>query len=322
MTSPKKANKFTFFLLLYMTAIPLLLSLFVKLMGYKDTPQWLYNSVIIFQDFIVFVFPVVLYLLSTKQNIVHIVPHEKLSYKNILYITALAFLVMPFMNVLGVFASLFVSTSVSNEIVQNINQLPFVLGIIALAVLPAICEEVVFRGIVMTGYKKLSPITAIIISSLFFGFMHQNLYQFSYAALTGIFLGFLVFYTNSIYSSILAHFIINSSQVVISKLVLMQDSATIIESLKQPISKSEIIAQLIGSAFISLLILPFFILIFYKFAKRNRDNSTRYSLDATRNKLYIDLNENTEEKIKIVDKYFIGILILAAILFTVTALYL
>ena len=56
-----------------------------------------------------------------------------------------------------VIASIFVNTAVSNEIIADINELSFPLGVISLAVLPAICEEVVFRGIVMTGYKKVSP---------------------------------------------------------------------------------------------------------------------------------------------------------------------
>ena len=117
----------------------------------------------------------------SKQKITDLVPHERIDFKNVIYIVGLAILVMPLMNILGVIASIFVNTSVSNEIVNDINELSFSLGLISLAVLPAICEEVVFRGIVMTGYKKVSPFVAIMVSSLFFGFMHQNLYQFSYA---------------------------------------------------------------------------------------------------------------------------------------------
>jgi len=225
---------------------------------------------------------------------------------------------MPLMNILGVIASIFVNTAVSNEIIADINELSFPLGVISLAVLPAICEEVVFRGIVMTGYKKVSPFVAIMISSLFFGFMHQNLYQFSYAALTGVFLGFLVYFTNSIYASVLAHFIINGSQVVATKLALMDNSQAIMESLKEPLSKSDILEQLAGSFFLAILTLPFFILLFYKFAKRNKASSARYVLCSVSKELYVELDE-VEKKDKIVDIYFIGVVIITVALFIATS---
>lgn len=262
MMTPKKANKFTFFLLLYMAVLPFALFFVVKLLGYNETPKWFTQAITLFQDFIAFVIPVCVFLFFSRQKITDLVPHEKIDFKNVIYIIGLALLVMPLMNILGVIASIFVNTAVSNEIIADINELSFPLGVISLAVLPAICEEVVFRGIVMTGYKKVSPFVAIMISSLFFGFMHQNLYQFSYAALTGVFLGFLVYFTNSIYASVLAHFIINGSQVVATKLALMDNSQAIMESLKEPLSKSDILEQLAGSFFLAILTLPFFILLF------------------------------------------------------------
>lgn len=289
MMTPKKANKFTFFLLLYMAVLPFALFFVVKLLGYNETPKWFTQAITLFQDFIAFVIPVCVFLFFSRQKITDLVPHEKIDFKNVIYIVGLALLVMPLMNILGVIASIFVNTAVSNEIIADINELSFPLGVISLAVLPAICEEVVFRGIVMTGYKKVSPFVAIMISSLFFGFMHQNLYQFSYAALTGVFLGFLVYFTNSIYASVLAHFIINGSQVVATKLALMDNSQAIMESLKEPLSKSDILEQLAGSFFLAILTLPFFILLFYKFAKRNKASSARYVLCSVSKELYVGI---------------------------------
>lgn len=318
MMTPKKANKFTFFLLLYMAVLPFALFFVVKLLGYNETPKWFTQAITLSQDFIAFVIPVCVFLFFSRQKITDLVPHEKIDFKNVIYIIGLALLVMPLMNILGVIASIFVNTAVSNEIIADINELSFPLGVISLAVLPAICEEVVFRGIVMTGYKKVSPFVAIMISSLFFGFMHQNLYQFSYAALTGVFLGFLVYFTNSIYASVLAHFIINGSQVVATKLALMDNSQAIMESLKEPLSKSDILEQLAGSFFLAILTLPFFILLFYKFAKRNKASSARYVLCSVSKELYVELDE-VEKKDKIVDIYFIGVVIITVALFIATS---
>ena len=265
MMTPKKANKFTFFLLLYMAVLPFALFFVVKLLGYNETPKWFTQAITLFQDFIAFVIPVCVFLFFSRQKITDLVPHEKIDFKNVIYIVGLALLVMPLMNILGVIASIFVNTAVSNEIIADINELSFPLGVISLAVLPAICEEVVFRGIVMTGYKKVSPFVAIMISSLFFGFMHQNLYQFSYAALTG-----------------------------------------------------DILEQLAGSFFLAILTLPFFILLFYKFAKRNKASSARYVLCSVSKELYVELDE-VEKKDKIVDIYFIGVVIITVALFIATS---
>ena len=59
----------------------------------------------------------------SRQKITDLVPHEKIDFKNVIYIVGLALLVMPLMNILGVIASIFVNTAVSNEIISDINEL-------------------------------------------------------------------------------------------------------------------------------------------------------------------------------------------------------
>ena len=96
----------------------------------------------------------------SRQKITDLVPHEKIDFKNVIYIVGLALLVMPLMNILGVIASIFVNTAVSNEIISDIKRIIISLGVISFGRSSGICEEVVFRGIVMTGYKKVSPFVA------------------------------------------------------------------------------------------------------------------------------------------------------------------
>lgn len=86
---------------------------------------------------------------------------------------------------------------------------PF-LAVIALAIAPAICEELVFRGIIADGLKKRMGLwPALLISSFIFGAIHANWVQFVGATVMGLLLGWLYFKTNSLALPILVHFFNN-----------------------------------------------------------------------------------------------------------------
>jgi membrane protease YdiL (CAAX protease family) len=73
-------------------------------------------------------------------------------------------------------------------------------------VIGPIIEEILFRGIILNGLLKMySNKMAIITSSLIFGLIHFNIYQFCMAFLFGIFLAFLYLKTHSIILCIFAH---------------------------------------------------------------------------------------------------------------------
>ena len=79
---------------------------------------------------------------------------------------------------------------------------------IVLAVIMApIFEEIVFRGIIQKGLinKGMNPATAIIISSVVFGLVHGNPWQFVGAVLLGCVLGFVYHRTKSLLLPILLH---------------------------------------------------------------------------------------------------------------------
>lgn len=86
----------------------------------------------------------------------------------------------------------------------------YFLAVLLLAILPAICEEVIFRGVVLQGLRtRFGDFVAIIISALMFALMHMSLQQFVYPFLLGCIMGWIVLRTGSIISSIIVHFINN-----------------------------------------------------------------------------------------------------------------
>ena len=97
---------------------------------------------------------------------------------------------------------------------QNLAQL--LSEIVIIGFLPAICEEIFYRGYVLRGLERKGRIYALIISSLLFAVMHANFQQMVYAFLLGILLGVVVLQTDSLLSSIVMHATFNILSVILS----------------------------------------------------------------------------------------------------------
>lgn len=127
----------------------------------------------------------------------------------------LAFLCLPLIGAISAITSNISGNTASNAISKVMDN-PLWLNLLLLAVLPALVEEYVFRGLIFLGYKKRNPLKAVLLSAALFGFMHLNINQFSYAFVLGIVLALLVYATGSIIPGILVHFTINGYSVVVS----------------------------------------------------------------------------------------------------------
>ena len=83
----------------------------------------------------------------------------------------------------------------------------FVLNVLVSAVAPAICEEIVFRGVILNGLRsKFKDGICIVLSALMFALMHGSLQQLVYPFLFGIILAILYMRTGSIIACMLTHF--------------------------------------------------------------------------------------------------------------------
>lgn len=98
---------------------------------------------------------------------------------------------------------------------NNIGQL--FAGVVLMAVIPAVFEELIFRGIILKGLmSKYNKITSIILSAIFFVLMHTSLQQTLYQFYLGLLLGGIVAYGGSIFYSIILHFLNNFIVVIIT----------------------------------------------------------------------------------------------------------
>jgi uncharacterized protein len=85
-------------------------------------------------------------------------------------------------------------------------------NMLIVAVLPAIAEELFFRGCFQNILERLTrkPVVAIIVSSFLFGFFHFTFSKFLPIFLLGMVLGTLFFVTRNIWYSIFFHFLNNA----------------------------------------------------------------------------------------------------------------
>lgn len=81
--------------------------------------------------------------------------------------------------------------------------------IIAYALIPAVCEEFVFRGLLTAEYAKHGPLCAVLVSSLWFGFLHFNIMKLPIYLFAGIVLSVLLYATRSVAAAAVAHFAYN-----------------------------------------------------------------------------------------------------------------
>lgn len=84
------------------------------------------------------------------------------------------------------------------------------------ALLPGFFEEFTHRGLLFAGLKegKKKGILLIVITSLFFSLMHQNIYQTIYTFVDGIVMGCVTYYSGSIVCGMMVHMLNNGLNVV------------------------------------------------------------------------------------------------------------
>jgi membrane protease YdiL (CAAX protease family) len=97
--------------------------------------------------------------------------------------------------------------------------------LLAMALLPALGEEMLFRGIFMRFSYGINRNIhfAVLFSAALFAMIHMKIYSFPSLMLAGVLLGYIYYYTGSLWLSILAHFLNNGVQITIAFLAKRGD---------------------------------------------------------------------------------------------------
>jgi membrane protease YdiL (CAAX protease family) len=96
------------------------------------------------------------------------------------------------------------------KLVKAYSPVEFAVVVFVIAVTPAVCEEILFRGFVMKNLEKISkPSIAIFLTGFLFAIYHFEPFSIIPLIALGCFLSFVVYYSNSIYLGIICHFLNN-----------------------------------------------------------------------------------------------------------------
>jgi len=82
---------------------------------------------------------------------------------------------------------------------------------LAFALVPALCEEIAFRGFVLRGlHARFRPRNAVFLSSFFFALFHMNVFLLAPTFVLGVVLGLLTVRSKSLLPAICFHLLYNS----------------------------------------------------------------------------------------------------------------
>ena len=235
------------------------------------------------QVFIFGTMPLFLYFVINKQgnilrvgNIFTDFGFRKLGWKNMLLVIPttmlMIFISMCIVNVWSDILTLLGYTKVTSEIdYYNVGVL--FRELFFTACLPGFFEEFTHRGFLFAGLKgNTKGVWLIILTSVFFGFMHQNVYQIIYTIVDGAVMGLVTYYTGSIFSGMLCHVCNNAFNVLLDYLYQISPTIKSIYNSIYMFMAGNIFGVLMTLfLFIASIILLVLIFMYYRKQAVNRD---------------------------------------------------
>ncbi len=91
----------------------------------------------------------------------------------------------------------------------NVNIYDQVYILIVFALIPAVTEEFLFRGIMYAEYEESGAVSAILLTSVLFAMMHFSLPDFPVYFCGGVLMGLVLYITQSVIASMIVHFVYN-----------------------------------------------------------------------------------------------------------------
>ena len=166
---------------------------------------------------IIFVLPL-LYVLYTKRSILQTYSFRKTKFMN--FVAALfmgcgamliGIILTSFVSMLFPTEAEMVSSGLMNELMSDNELLTF--AVVALT--PAVCEEMLFRGFLFSAFRGRDKIVvSVLLTAVIFGVYHMSIVRFFTTALLGAALAVIVYYSDSIFPAMMMHAINNGIAVL------------------------------------------------------------------------------------------------------------
>lgn len=144
---------------------------------------------------------------------------------------------------------------VSEGLNEVITSIPMWLAFIFVAIMPAICEEVLTRGFIQASFHNFkSKWSIVVLVGIIFGIFHLDFVRFFPTAILGGTMAYIMFETKNLVLPMFLHFINNGLSTLVSFLLPAQEMANSISSMEIPMAS-------IGAWFIVASAAPFTFLL-------------------------------------------------------------
>ena len=191
----------------------------------------------IVNQFAIFIVPVILFALFSGMPVhKYLKLHRRLPWLLMLLAVAIILLALPLINWLGeVNAALKLpqslagveqwmrdseaqATVLTKAFLGTVTVSGFLVNLLMIAILPAIGEEIFFRGVLQRVFAEWfkNIHVAVFITAFIFSAIHFQPYGFLPRFLLGLFLGYLFYWSGNLWVSMLIHFINNGLVVVVA----------------------------------------------------------------------------------------------------------
>jgi membrane protease YdiL (CAAX protease family) len=159
--------------------------------------------------------PFAIYCLISRKNPLKVIRFKKINMLSAFMAFLVAIFSYPVVIFLNLVSMLFVENAVA-DIIPSVLQQGLGMGLLLMALLPAVVEETIFRGTLYNTYSKYNPLAGVLLSAVLFGFMHMNFNQIPYAIYMGIVAALLLEACDSIVAPMILHFTLNGSSLVLA----------------------------------------------------------------------------------------------------------
>ncbi|MBC2397907.1 hypothetical protein BD780_001178 [Clostridium tetanomorphum] len=179
----------------------------------------IYSSTVTLQISI-FLIPAIIYFAVTKFKVKETLRFNKINLKDIFLIILIGITIQPLVMGLSGLSTFIMPNNFGQVISKPVANSSLFITLFVIGIVPALLEEITFRGIILSGYNDVSIKKGAIFTAIYFAIMHYDLQRFLYTFILGFIFVYLVRITNSIFSSMICHAIVNSMQMIYLKLAL------------------------------------------------------------------------------------------------------
>ncbi len=193
-------------------------TLLVVLIGTRFQKDSFYLGIAV-TEVLLILFPCTIFLLGFKFDVKKILRLNGVSIKGLFLILGVMIFSIPVIGVINIIDLLLIKQFFGKVSIFDIPSPNGILGLflhfLFVAGFAAICEETLFRGVLLRSFERFGNLFAILLSSFLFGLMHADFERFIGTFLLGCLIGFFVYRSGSIFYGMFAHFVNNSAAVLI-----------------------------------------------------------------------------------------------------------